>query len=308
MGAGGEGWGQTIYFWSRCPGPASALGLGGVQFLGSIKALYSKPRMQAHFYLPPPPLHRWRRVRNAPRLSPKEPERGGLLSPDRAQRLLFSTLSGHGTGSPASLSPCFRGMGGEAVNAAELLLSGAASDRQLEKPRGLWRGRERPECSQGRPACALLLPGARTRPQKPETPSSAAAAPESVRRPPGTAREAHLAWSSAAAPWAGGGAGRGAPGLAVSLASARRAFAIRPGLAFAALTAQSAFFWRSSAKKWECHWNLFGLPSARPQPIAGREGGRLGPAPGAQQRPASPGPENTVRGRNLYPGHPIAPT
>lgn len=66
----------------------------------------------------PPSLLRCRRVRNAQRLSLGEPERRGLLSPDRAADsacfffFSFSTLAGQGTGSPASLSSSFRGMGG----------------------------------------------------------------------------------------------------------------------------------------------------------------------------------------------------
>ena len=54
--------------------------------------------------------------------------------------------------------------------------------------------------------------------------------------PPGTTREAHLAWSSAAATWAEQAQDAGAPpGLAGSLPYAHRALAIRPGLAFTAL-------------------------------------------------------------------------
>ncbi|XP_049470115.1 atrophin-1-like [Panthera uncia] len=51
--------------------------------------------------------------------------------------------------------------------------------------------------------------------------------------PPGTTREAHLPWSSAAATWAE--QAQSPPGLAGSLPYAHRALAIRPGLAFTAL-------------------------------------------------------------------------
>ena len=187
----------------------------------------SRPSTTSHPYhdtshLLPDALHRWRRVRNAQRLSPEEPERGGLLSPDTEQRLLFSTLAGHGTGSSASLSPCFRGMGGRGHAWRQSPVPGEASERRLEHPCGVGRG-EQPERGQGaaRPA-PRSCPGARTGPRGLRRPRSRCSVP-------GPAREAHLAWSSAAAPWAwegGGGAEHGASGLAVGLVSARPALAL----------------------------------------------------------------------------------
>lgn len=112
----------------------------------------------------------------------------------------------------------------------------AASEGEAEKPGGVRWGRERPECSQGNPACALLLASARTRPQRPETPSSVAEAPEAVKRP--LAPRGRRTSPGAARPRPGQSRRRTRgppPGLAGSLPYAHRALAIRPGLAFTTL-------------------------------------------------------------------------
>lgn len=142
------------------------------------------------------------------------------------------------------------------------------------------RGRERPECSQGRQARALLLAqGAHQASEAGDAPPRlpAAEVSESVKRP--LAPRERRTSPGAVRPRPGREEAQdvGPPGLAVSLALARRACTIRPGLGFAAHTAQSTFFRGSSEKKWECHWNLVGLASGWRQTAAGREGRRLGP-------------------------------
>lgn len=155
------------------------------------------------------------------------------------------------------------------------------------------------ECSRGRQARALLLAqGAHQASEAGDaTPRlPAAEVPESVKRP--LAPRGRRTSLGAVRPRPGREEAQdvGSPDLAVSLALARRAFAIRPGLGFAAHTAQSTFFRGSSEKQWECHWNLVGLASDWRQTAAGREGRRLGPAPDCRQRPASPGRENMFLG------------
>lgn len=197
----------------------------------------------------------------------------------------FPSSRGTAQGRRHAPAPALGGMGGR----------GGGRSRAPTLEGGLELG-ERPERGEGQRGLRLASVLGAHRPRRLETPSLAVEA-RVGQAPPGTAREAHLAWSSAAATWAGGGAGRGTLGLAVSLASARQALATGPGLAFTAPTAQPPFLHSCSMKKRGSHWNLPAcpLPSRWPgshtahgdagQRTTGREGGRLGPASDRQRAP-----------------------
>lgn len=227
MRAGGGARGR-LYFWS-CPG------CDYVQFGGSLKALYSEPPLQ-HLHLLPPPLQRWRRVRNAQRRSLEEPERGGLLSPDRApQRQLFSrgTARGHRRVS----APALGGWEGDAVNGAQL---GSGTEAGAPRRGGAWSAAWPAPCS-----CQGCAPGRRG----PRLPPRAPEAPGSVRRllaAPG--RRTHA------------GASCQDPGLAFPALTAQPAFLQRS----------------RAKKTWtrEHPWNLLALLS-RPQAWGPRDAGHL---------------------------------
>lgn len=139
----------------------------------------------------PPSLLRCRRVRNAQRLSLGEPERRGLLSPDRAADsacfffFLFPPSRGKAQGHRRVSAPALGGWEGQEANGA-----GSRLGRRPEQPGrgGAWGAR---------PGLSLApARGLRTRSPRPTTPSSAGRGPGIGQAPPGTARETRPAWST----------------------------------------------------------------------------------------------------------------